>query len=105
MLELAEHIIKTKMGKFDPKAFQDRYENAVAEMVRAKIEGRPLKAKPAPKPSNVVDLMAALRESAKAADGASKPKPGKARSGDKAAAEHPVDKKPAPQRRKAGKAA
>lgn len=105
MLELAEHIIKTKMGKFDPKAFQDRYENAVAEMVRAKMEGRPFKAKPAPKASNVVDLMAALRESAKAADGASKPKPGKARSGDKAAAEHPVDKKPAPQRRKAGKAA
>lgn len=68
MLKLAEHIISTKRGTFDPKAFDDRYENAVAEMVKAKLEGRPLAAKPAPKTSNVVDLLAALRESAKMSD-------------------------------------
>ena len=73
MLDLAQHIIKTKMGSFDPKAFEDRYENAVAEMVRAKMEGRPLAAKPAPKASNVVDLLEALRQSAKAADGKTAP--------------------------------
>lgn len=66
MLELAQHIITTKLGAFDPKQFDDRYENAVAEMVRAKMEGRPLAAKPAPKTSNVVDLLEALRQSAKA---------------------------------------
>lgn len=74
MIELAEHIIKTKMGKFDPKSFDDRYESAVAEMVRAKLEGRPMKAAPAPASTKVVDLMAALRESAKAAErGGGKP--------------------------------
>jgi DNA end-binding protein Ku len=66
MIDLAKHIIKTKMGKFDPKAFNDRYEEAVAEVVRAKIEGRKIKAKPEPAQRKVVDLMDALRESAKA---------------------------------------
>ena len=72
MLDLATHIIKTKMGTFDPTVFDDRYENAVAEMVRMKMEGRPLVSKPAAKKSNVVNLLDALRESAKAADGAGK---------------------------------
>ena len=72
MVELARHIIKTKMGTFDPKAFDDRYEGAVADLVRAKIEGRPLKAKPAPVPSTAADLLSALRESARAA-GRTKP--------------------------------
>jgi len=35
MLDLAKHIIKTKKGEFDPKAFDDRYEEALAEVVRA----------------------------------------------------------------------
>ena len=42
MLDLAKHIINTKKGSFDAKAFDDRYEEAVAELVKAKIEGRPL---------------------------------------------------------------
>ena len=40
MLDLAKHIIDTKKGSFDAKAFDDRYEEAVAELVKAKIEGR-----------------------------------------------------------------
>ena len=40
MLDLAKHIINTKKGSFDAKAFDDRYEEAVAELVKAKIEGR-----------------------------------------------------------------
>ncbi|HEY4172877.1 MAG TPA: Ku protein [Rhodopila sp.] len=64
MLELAEHIIKTKTGKFDPSAFDDRYEAALAELVKAKQEGRKIEARNAPKPGKVVDLLAALRESA-----------------------------------------
>jgi len=64
MLELAEHIINTKRGKFDPTAFDDRYEAAVAELVKAKIEGKEIKPKKAPKPEKVVDLLEALRQSA-----------------------------------------
>lgn len=64
MLELAEHIIDTKRGSFDPKAYEDRYEAAVAELVKAKIEGRTIEPKKAPEPEKVVDLMEALRQSA-----------------------------------------
>jgi DNA end-binding protein Ku len=64
MLELAEHIIETKKGTFDPALFDDRYEAALAEMVKAKMEGRKIEAHKEPKPEKVVDLMAALRESA-----------------------------------------
>lgn len=64
MLELAEHIINTKMGKFEPSKFDDRYEAALAELVKAKIEGRKIEPRKEPKREKVVDLMAALRESA-----------------------------------------
>lgn len=64
MLELAEHIIGTKKGSFDASAFDDRYEAAVAELVKAKIEGRALPKKKAPAASKPSDLLQALRESA-----------------------------------------
>jgi DNA end-binding protein Ku len=66
MLDLARHIIATKKGKFDPTKFDDRYEKALAELIRAKLEGRQLKARPKPKPTAVTDLMEALRQSAAA---------------------------------------
>ncbi len=64
MLELAEHIIKTKQGEFDPAAFHDRYEAALAELVKAKMEGRTIERPKPRKPQAAGDLMAALRESA-----------------------------------------
>ncbi|MDF1631473.1 Ku protein [Mycoplana sp. MJR14] len=64
MLELAEHIIGTKKGSFDASTFDDRYEAAVAELVKAKIEGRALPKKKAPPASKPSDLLRALRESA-----------------------------------------
>ena len=64
MLELAKHIINTKKGSFDAKAFDDRYEAAVADLVKAKIEGRTLPKRKAPPPSKPNDLLQALRESA-----------------------------------------
>lgn len=64
MLELAEHIIETKKGKFDISKFDDRYEAALAELVKAKIEGKPIEVAKRAKEEKVVDLMAALRQSA-----------------------------------------
>lgn len=63
MIDLAGHIIDTKSGTFDPSTFDDRYEAAIAELVKAKLEGKPIKRKKAPEPTKVVDLMAALRAS------------------------------------------
>lgn len=65
MLELAEHIIRTKAGRFDPKAFEDRYETALAELIKAKIEGRKIKPVKRRELAKVVNLLDALRQSAK----------------------------------------
>lgn len=64
MLDLAQHIIRTKRGTFDPRDFDDRYEAALAELVKARIEGRKIPPRPEPKPVAPADLLAALRESA-----------------------------------------
>ena len=64
MLELAEHIIQKKQGQFDPRSFHDRYEAALAELVKAKLEGRAIEAPKRPKPQAPSDLLAALRDSA-----------------------------------------
>ena len=64
MLQLAEHILETKAGEFNPEKFEDRYENAVVEMIQRKRAGMPVPteriAAPAP---NVVSLMDALKRS------------------------------------------
>jgi DNA end-binding protein Ku len=64
MLDLAKHIINTKKGSFDAKSFDDRYDAAVAELVKAKIEGKPLPKKKVSPPSKPSDLLQALRQSA-----------------------------------------
>ena len=71
MLELAEHIIRTKKGKFDASKFDDRYESALADLVKAKLEGKTIEPRKEAKSEKVVDLMAALRASA----GAGRKKP------------------------------
>jgi DNA end-binding protein Ku len=67
MLDLAKYIIQTKSGTFNPREFDDRYEEALAELVKAKIAGREFKAPKPPKETKVVDLMEALRRSAQSA--------------------------------------
>ena len=64
MLDLAEHIIESKRGQFDPSSFQDRYDAALAELIKAKAEGKKIEIPEKPKPGKVVDLMEALRQSA-----------------------------------------
>lgn len=80
MLDLAVHILKSKKDHFDPSKFEDRYEAALTKLIKAKQAGKPPPKPDEPKPSNVVNLMDALRRSVKAdAPGKSSDKP--ARSG------------------------
>lgn len=85
MLELAEHIIATKAGRFDPSQFSDRYERALAELVKAKAEGRTIAPPKQAGRGKVVDLMAALRESASLAGKKPASKPAAKTAGGKAA--------------------
>lgn len=64
MRKLAEHILETKAAHFDPKTFKDRYEAALRKLVEKKAAGKKIEAaEPAEKPSNVINLMDALRQS------------------------------------------
>ena len=66
MLKLATHILDTKKGHFNPDKFEDRYENALLDLIKAKRSGKAAPVLAEPKPSNVINLMDALRRSAKA---------------------------------------
>jgi DNA end-binding protein Ku len=75
-LEMAEALIAKKTAKFDLSKFEDGYETAVRELVEAKVKNQPIPQEevPAPRPSNVVNLMDALRKSIGAeGTGATKP--------------------------------
>jgi DNA end-binding protein Ku len=97
MLDLAIHIIDTKRGSFEPSANDDKYEQALVELVRAKIEGREIE-KPKPVTSGkVIDLMEALRQSAAGSAASDKPKRSKAT---KKSAEAAAAHKKAPAKKK-----
>jgi DNA end-binding protein Ku len=67
MVAIAEKIIEQKEGPFDPSKFNDRYEDALRDLIaeKRKGKGRTVKAEE-PEDTNVVDLMAALRKSLEA---------------------------------------
>jgi DNA end-binding protein Ku len=64
MLQLASHILDTMAGHFDPSRFKDEFEMELRKLVKRKASGKPIEyAERREKPSDVVDLMAALRQS------------------------------------------
>ena len=64
MKQLAAHIVDSKAGHFDPAKFEDHYEVAVVELLRAKQAGRAIApSKDEPAPQRVINLMDALRAS------------------------------------------
>jgi len=65
MVKLAEHILESKRGHFDPSKFEDRYEDALRALIKAKRAGKEPPAPSEPRPSNVINLMDALRRSVK----------------------------------------
>ena len=64
MVQLAAHILDKKSGHFDPAKFKDEYELALRKLVKRKAAGKTIeRPEPTEDRSNVIDLMAALRES------------------------------------------
>jgi DNA end-binding protein Ku len=65
MVDIAEKIIEQQEGPFEPDRFEDRYENALRDMIRRKERGEKLvTVEPVPD-DNVIELMAALKKSLK----------------------------------------
>ena len=87
MVGLAEDIIDRMTGEFEPDKFEDRYEQAMIELIRSKQAGLPApKERPAARPANVVNLMDALRRSVESEGGKGK----SAKAAKKAPAEAPA---------------
>jgi DNA end-binding protein Ku len=62
-LELAQQVIQSLVGEFEPEDFENQYRGQLREMLEAKIAGQEIK-RPEPAPETpVVDLMEALRRS------------------------------------------
>jgi DNA end-binding protein Ku len=67
-MKMASQLIEAMTGEFDPAAYRDEYREALMEVIESKIEGRETVAVAGPEEStNLVDLMAALQASVKAA--------------------------------------
>ena len=66
---MAESLVASMAGDFDPDVYSDDYREALQQVIEAKIEGREVIETPQAEPmaGNVVDLMAALRASVEAA--------------------------------------
>ena len=94
MVEIAARIIGQKEGDFDPSQFKDRYEDALRDMIAAKTKGGKGTVDVAePDDTNVIDLMAALKNSLRGS--AASASPVKRPTAKKPAAKKPAAKKKA----------
>jgi DNA end-binding protein Ku len=66
---MAESLVESLAGDFEPESFHDEYREALQQVIDAKVEGREVvdTVPAAPDTGQVVDLMAALRASVEAA--------------------------------------
>jgi DNA end-binding protein Ku len=63
MLDLAVHIIDSMAGHFDPEKFDDRYEDALRDIIKRKAAGEKITPAEHPRPKATTNLMDALRAS------------------------------------------
>jgi DNA end-binding protein Ku len=84
MLDLAKHIVQTKSGHFQPEKFEDHYEEALKELLAKKQAGQKITPVKEHRPTNVVNLMDALRKSVEAGGGEAAQTPKRAASTRKA---------------------
>src|SRR5262249_29060995 len=75
MLDLAAHIVDTKAGHFEPEKFEDRYEQALVELIRRKQAGERVSVEKPREPAKVISLMDALRRSVEAGKGPARSAP------------------------------
>src|ERR1700746_725690 len=63
LVAIARAIIRQRTCNFDPSTYRDRYQEALQQLIEAKMKGLSIKSKVVPTPSPVIDLMAALKRS------------------------------------------
>ncbi len=109
-LEVAEQLVGSLAGSFEPQKYRDSYREQVLEMIERKAQGQEIAVQPAAEElaTPAPDLMSALKaslEAVRARDGeapGAKRKPAATRAGAKSSAETPAARK-APAARKTAK--
>ena len=80
MVAIAKTIIAQRTGSFDPTTYRDRYQEALQELIEAKMKGLTVKPREIAAPPPVIDLMTALKRSlAREASGSKHTAPKKAK--------------------------
>ncbi|WP_123040192.1 Ku protein [Cohnella candidum] len=101
-LEMAKMLIDQLTSSFEPNKYEDEYKARLKEAIDRKVEGKDVKLAPEEKPTNVIDLMEALKASLSQAQGGAQ---APAKKGKKAAASaakkgsDEEEKKPKPAKR------
>jgi DNA end-binding protein Ku len=62
-VEMAKSLVENLSDHFDPSKYDDTYRKELLQLLRAKAKGKPLPEPQEDEGAEVVDLMAALRES------------------------------------------
>jgi DNA end-binding protein Ku len=62
-VEMAKSLVQNLSEPFEPEKYDDTYRRELLDLIRAKAKGQPLPEPAQEKEGEVVDLMAALRES------------------------------------------
>jgi DNA end-binding protein Ku len=62
-LEMAQQLVESLVGEFDPNEYENEYRNDLRAMLEAKLEGKEIVAPEPAKEAPVVDLMEALKQS------------------------------------------
>ena len=96
-IKLAQQIVAANTVTFDPQMFTDRYQEALAELIKAKIKGEKVITPEVAEPAPVVDLMAALKKSLETMKPPASSKPSRERE-----AEAPAAAEEAPAKAKGG---
>jgi DNA end-binding protein Ku len=68
-LEMAERLIESFTGHFDPERYHDRYRDELARIIKAKRKGEEVHVAPTEEPEEPTDLLEALRASIEARKG------------------------------------
>ena len=63
MVAIASAIVRQRTGKFDPSTFRDSYQEALRQLIEAKMKGLAIEPRAVSTPRPVIDLMAALKRS------------------------------------------
>jgi DNA end-binding protein Ku len=100
-IKLAQQIVQANTVTFDPQMFTDRYQEALAALIKAKIKGEKVITPEVAEPAPVVDLMAALKKSLETMKPPASSKPSREREAEAPAA---VAAEEAPAKAKGGKA-